>query len=105
MHFYKTKDGKGGKGGKHIVALRGGVFESFHEEPYAIVLDEKPKPTRKWCTPTEEIDNHFTNEARRIDYSFVEYLTGDKFFYIFQVENYIMFPKVSGGTSRLTISM
>ncbi|OAS85106.1 hypothetical protein [Metabacillus litoralis] len=98
MQVYKTKDKS-----KWIITLIGGVFDSFHEEPYAIILDEKPKPTRKWCTPTEEIDNHINGEARRIDYSFVEYSAGDKFIYIFKVEDYIMFPKVSGGTSEFFI--
>jgi hypothetical protein len=40
MHFLKSNN-------KHIISLSGGKFESSEEEPYAIILDEKPIPTRK----------------------------------------------------------
>lgn len=98
MNFYPTADKL-----KWIITLNGGIFESFHEEPYALIIDEEPKPTRRWCTPTEEIGNDIKGEFRRIDYSFLEYVAGDKFIYIFKVDDYVMFPTVKGGISEFFV--
>jgi hypothetical protein len=85
------------------MTLTGGIFDSFHEEPYAIILDNEPRPLRRWCTPTEEIENLFKGEVRNINYSFVEYGTSDDFIYIFTVEDYIMFPSVSDCLSEFLL--
>ena len=85
MHFFKSNN-------KHIIGLSGGKFESFEEEPYAIILDEKPIPTRKWQSPYLTYQSEF-NETLETQCTFLEYTSGEKQIYILQIEEKKLKPR------------
>ncbi|MBO1515069.1 hypothetical protein [Metabacillus bambusae] len=83
MHFYKSEN-------KHVIGISGGKFGEFNEEACAIILDEKPIPTRKWESPFMKYQTH--NEILEAQCFFREFSSGDKRVYVFEIEEYRLEP-------------
>ncbi|WP_174732994.1 hypothetical protein [Mesobacillus harenae] len=70
---------------KFVLTVNGGYFKEFVSEPKAIILNSRPKPLRKWLTPTEKDENVFTDVNWNYDYEFSEYLCDGDSVYILEI--------------------
>jgi hypothetical protein len=59
-----------------VVGTDGGSFEGLSQQSEAIILRDRPIPSKMWRTPTEVMDNPFKQESWEYDYTFTEFQTG-----------------------------
>ncbi|WP_438310760.1 hypothetical protein [Sporosarcina sp. FA9] len=73
-------------GDKFVLAVKGGQFREFESTPKAIILNNRPIPTRRWTTPPEVDDDLFKGHTWEYNYEFRELLCDDKHAYVLFVE-------------------
>ena len=79
MKIYESDD-------KFVLTVKGGQFGEFESEPRAIILNNRPIPTKRWITPPEVDDDLFRDCTWEYNYEFREMLCDDKYAYVLFVE-------------------
>lgn len=73
-------------GEKWIIGLKGGWYEDLRKEPDAIILNNRPKPSKKWETPTIMSDIDKNGDYLEFDYTFQEFIGDNNSIYMFQLD-------------------